>query len=612
MGTADFISCTDAGTLFGLFQRRVARTPDATAYEQYDPVEKRWVGYTWRDVENQVARWRHALASEGLAPQDRIAVWLPNSVEWVVLDQAALSLQLVVVPLYAGDNPDSIAHVLQDSGSRLLFVSKVRQWRELSKRHALFPQLNRVLCLEKGTVSAGTVDFQHVADWLPPRGERMATVPADPDAMATIVYTSGTTGRAKGVMLSHRNILWDAEATWKMIPAYREDVFLSFLPLSHMLERTLGYYLPMMAGSRIVYARSTKALAEDLVTVRPTVLISVPRIYERVYATIREHLAQKGPLARRLSNWTLDIGWSWFEHTQGRGTVGPAHRMLWQLLRYLVAEPILARFGGRVRLSITGGGPVEHSIARYFLALGLPLLQGYGLTEASPVVSGNRPDRNSPDSVGEPLPGVEVTIGAGGELLVRSANVMLGYWQRPEDTRSAIDEKGWLHTGDIAEIRGNQVFIRGRIKEILVTSTGEKVPLGDLEMSIVQDPLFEQAMVIGEGRPFIAALLVLERAAWRSFAAQRDVDPENTASLQMKQIVNPVLERIRERLRGFPSYAQVRAVSLSLDPWTVENGLVTATLKLRRKLIQERFAGEIDRLYERHGITSRRAQAVSR
>lgn len=265
----------------------------------------------------------------------------------------------------------------------------------------------------------------------------------------------------------------------------------------------------------------------------------------------------------------------------------------------MVADRILAHFGGRLRLAVSGGGPLNGDISRYFIGLGLPVVQGYGLTEASPVLTANRLDDNIPESAGMALPGVEILIGDKDELLARSPGIMLGYWNKPEETRTAIDSEGWLHTGDQARISEDHVFICGRLKEILVTSTGEKVPRGDLEMAIVQDPLFEQAMIVGEGKPYLAALLVLNQHEWENIAAGLGVKAGDPRSLTQSAVRVAVLNKIKTALRSFPKYARVRAVHLALEPWTVENGLLTPTLKLKRPEVEKRFAEKIAELYKK-------------
>lgn len=604
--TLDLIRSEQAQTLHGLFLRRCERSPEREAYRQYQSATAQWQSYTWRDMGALVARWQTALAREGFAPGERVAVLLKNSVEWVCLDQAAQALGLVVVPLYATDSPENIAYILGDSGARLLLLGEIDQWRMLTPLRAQFPQLARTLCVSAAAnaPAVARIRLSFLADWLPDTGEALRTHAADPGAVATIVYTSGTTGRPKGVMLSHRNILWNAEAVLRLIPGYVEDIYLSFLPLSHSFERSVGYYLPMMTGSTVVYARSVQELAEDLLTIRPTMLVSVPRIYERVYAKLQQGLEQKGAPAKALFRWAEEIGWHRFEAAQHRGAApGPIAQVLWPLLRHLVADRILSRLGGRLRIAMSGGAPLSPKLSRCFIGLGLPLLQGYGLTEASPIVTANSPDNNLPASVGVALPGIALKLGDKNELLVKGPSVMLGYWNDPQKTREAVDGEGWLHTGDVARIdEDGHVYIVGRLKEILVMSTGEKVPPNDLELAIVGDPLFDQAMVVGEGKPHLAALIVLNPETWRDFARSLALDPADPKSAAAPAALQFARKRVEESLHSFPAYARVRELWLTLEPWTVENGLITPTLKLKRAQLEQRYTSEIRRLYAGHDV----------
>lgn len=603
----DIISSNEAVTLPGLFQCRVNHSPQAIAYRQYDCVAEKWQSYSWVDMLQKISCWQTALLGEGLEPGDRVALYLKNSVEWICFEQAALSLRLVVVPIYSLDTPKNISYILQDSGCKIMLLDSVKNWQSLSAHQPSFPDLRHILYLEGAmkTDSEKNIVFSKTTDWLPQtqKAEKPHNLATDPDELATIIYTSGTTGRPKGVMLSHHNILWNGEAVLKVVPAYLDDVFLSFLPLSHTFERTVGYYLPMMAGSQVAYARSVKDLAEDLLTIQPTVLISVPRIYERVYGRIHEQLKKKGRLAGKMLTMTVEIGWRKFEALQERGGAGGLlDCILWPLLQRMVAQKVLSRLGGQVRLAVTGGAPLHEKVGRLFIGLALPLLQGYGLTECSPVVSANSLENNLPASVGPPLPGVEVKVGSDSELLVRCPGLMQGYWNQPASTGEAIDENGWLHTGDVVEIKDERIYIRGRLKEILVTSTGEKIPPANLEMSIIEDPLFFQAMVVGEGKPYLAVLIVFDRMAWQGFARELSLDPDDPSSLTSQVAVSKVLQKIEGLISAFPSYAGVRAVHLSTDTWTFEEGLVTSLMKLKRHEIEKRFAKEIAALYAGHDL----------
>jgi long-chain acyl-CoA synthetase len=603
----ELISSREAVTLSGLFRRRAAKTPDTVAYRQYDHETGLWRDHTWQQTLSLVNVWRQALLREGFAPGERVALQLKNSLEWVCFDQAALSLGLVVVPLYMADTPENTAYILEDSAARLLLLDAEEQWLALRPHYS--GSLQRVVGhTRQETATADDGTFTLLDEWLSGSAtESMAGLPeedreASPHALATIIYTSGTTGRPKGVMLSHHNILWNAETVLKAIPCYREDLFLSFLPLSHTFERTVGYYLPVMAGSCVAFARSIQELGDDLLVIRPTVFVSVPRIFERVFAKIQQQLAEKGKLAALLFKWAVAVGWQRFEAGQGRGKQVFLQQLFWPVLRRLMADRILARLGGRVRIAVSGGAPLDATIARCFTGLGLTLLQGYGLTEASPVISTNLPEKNLPTSVGPPLPGIACRIGDNDELLVRAPSVMLGYWNSPEETRRVLDADGWLHTGDQAELSDGYLFIRGRIKDILVMSTGEKVSPADLERAILQDALFDMALVVGENKPFLTALIVLNQAEWGPLAGSLALAGEDPAALQAPQVSELVLAKIARLLQVFPGQSRVRAVYLTLEPWTIDNGLLTPTLKLKRAKLEKRFAAQIHELYAAHEI----------
>lgn len=595
----DLISPDEARTLAGLFRLRFERTPDARAYLHFDREERRWHASTWHEMADHVSCWQVAMKREGLEPGDRVAVMLHNRREWVMFDQAALGLGLVTVPLYADDHPENVAYILQDAGVKLLVVEEGEQWHAIAKAQPL-PAIQRVISLEQVESEQDTGPLIGLSDWLPERPTTLHSHHAEPDDLATIVYTSGTTGSPKGVMLSHRNILFDAEAGLKHVPVYDDDLFLSFLPLSHTLERTVGYIIPMMTGATVAYARSIPDLAEDLQTIHPTILITVPRIFERVYNKLKDQLATKPPLAKRLFELAVEVGWHRFLRRQRRAFWKPLD-LLWPMLKHIVASKVTDKLGGRLRLAVSGGAPLSPPVARLFLSLGLPVVQGYGLTESSPVISVNRLEDNVPESVGTLLPGVEARTGNDDELLVRGPNVMLGYWNRPDATSEAIDEEGWLHTGDKVKLdETGHIQITGRLKDVLVLSTGEKLPPAELEAAISMDTLFEQVMVIGEGKPYLAALVVLNHEKLAELQKQLRYHGNIEAALQDEQLQQQVLERIANQLTHFPGYAHIYKVHLDLQPWSVDNGLLTPTMKLRRAKILEHYASVIEKLYEGH------------
>ncbi|WP_332812988.1 AMP-dependent synthetase/ligase [Ramlibacter sp.] len=592
-------------TLAGLLAWRVAQTPEAEAYRQYDEARAAWAGTSWREFGERVQRFARALAALGLQRGDRVAILLPNSVDAVGVDQAVLALGCVPVPLHVTDNPGSIAYILGDSEASVLMADSLSHWQAIAQTE-MVPAALRHVVVRQGEPGAigGPPTVVSLRDWLAQGDAAPAASPAQvqEDDLAGLVYTSGTTGKPKGVMLTHANILSNVKAGLALLHPRVEDVFLSFLPLSHTFERTCGYYVAIACGACTAFARSVPQLPEDLLTVRPTILVSVPRIYERVYGRLQTML-EESTVKRTLFHWAQAVGWRRFCREHGLPVEGAGSAAIdaaaWPLLSGAVASRLQARFGGRLRLAISGGAALSQPIARTFLGLGIHILQGYGMTESSPVVSANTPGDNDPRTVGRPLEGVEVRIGENRELLVRGPNVMRGYWKRPQDTARAIDPDGWLHTGDQAALEDGRVRILGRVKEIIVTSTGEKIAPVDLETAIAADPLFEQAYCFGDHRPFIACLAVMGREPWERLCKGLGLDPDQPGSLANPKAVQAALARIRELTRDFPYYAQPRAIGLLREPWTVEDSLITPTLKLKRANLSARFASEIERLYQR-------------
>ena len=599
------IPIANAQTLPELFRARIALTPDAIAYREHDGGQNRWTDWTWRKTGEETDLWRAALANERLEPGARVATLMANSRAYVCVDQAALSLGLAIVPMHATDNPGNIAYILGDSGAEALVIDSSGYWARLAPEVAGLSTLKRIILMTGSQPSSNGpagLDRREVQaeQWLTiaNRGESRATL-VTPEMMAAIVYTSGTTGSPKGVVLSHRNIVSNVQAVMQCVAPGPDDIFLSFLPLSHTFERTAGYYLPIASGSIVAFARSIALLGEDLRQVRPTILVSVPRIYERASLRIQETLAKSGAFGQWLFAMAERIGWHRFLVSQNATAqrVPMLEQLLWPVLDWLVANKIRAEFGGKLRVAITGGAPMPEAVSRRFLAMGINILQGYGMTETAPVVSVNRLERNDPASVGEAIPGVEIRIGDNDELLVRGPNVMAGYWQRPDETRQVLQPDGWLHSGDQARIDGGRITIKGRIKDIIVTSTGEKISPADLETAITGDPLFDQVIVIGEQRPFIAAIAVLNGARLEEKAKALGITGGLAEALVSKAIRALAIARIKRAVAHLPAYATPRKVCLTLEPWTVGAGLMTPTLKLKRQAIQNFFRQQISELY---------------
>ncbi len=466
-----WVSADSATSLANIFQQRVRLTPGAVAYRDRDPRTGEWQDQTWADMQARIARWRAGLAAQDLAPGSRVAILLPNSSEWVAIDQAALSLELVVVGLFPDDTAPTNARLLENSGASVLIVEQLQAWQLIESALSL-PALECVLVCEALRKPVPT-RVRSVADWLPDQGQ-VTTPEIDAQALAALVYTSGTSGQARGAMLTHANLLWNATACAQAVVVSAPESLLSFLPLAHGFERVVGYYRSIITGATTAFCRQKRLLHKDLAAVRPTALLGVPEVYERYHRELHRQLGERSVLVRRLVQFTMNLGWSVFQRDQGQDRRHLRH-LLWPLLRATIAARCLQPLGGRLDTAVTGAAALSPPVARTMIGLGVHLLQGYGLTEAGPVVSVNRRADNDPQSVGLLLEGVETRIGAGNELMLRSPGVMQGYWRDEAATAEAIDNTGWLRTGDkISRLEQQRLYLTGRLKEVIVIPPAKK------------------------------------------------------------------------------------------------------------------------------------------
>lgn len=593
-------------TLPELLTHHLDKRPDSLAYRFYDNKARKWVDRTYKETFEDVLAWRKSLAAFSFLERGaRCAMLLPNCYEAVLFDQSVLANALIPVPLHAIDTPKSSAFILNDSGAKVLVTNKLLKWKQIRETSET-PNLRLVVITDDDIEDDPTspVPVMTLSTFLT-LGSDQKDLPMGPksDDLAALVYTSGTTGNPKGVMLTHNNVLANIRGVLVNITPNEEEIFLSFLPLSHTLERTASYYLSLGLGYPLAFNRSIAHLTDDFKTIRPTVLLSVPRVYEMVYAKLRDGLAKKSKFVQFLFQWAVDVGWRRFCSQNGI----PCERPLSSIFDPLVAgfldkkvgSQLRAVFGGRPHLYISGGAALSPAIAKIFCALGIPVLQGYGMTETSPVIAVNRQDWNHPSTVGPLVSNLEARLSEEGELQVRGPSVMKGYWNREDATKEIFTHDGWLRTGDVCEIYDDgYIRITGRIKEIIVTSTGEKVPPADIESAIQEDPLFSQVMVLGDDRPFISAIAVVNPEVWTQFCEELGLDPKDPASLTSKEAKNAALRRIKYAARGFPNYGVPRQVTLLQDDWSIESGFLTPTLKLKRRVVLHTYAKEIDAMYE--------------
>ncbi len=591
---------TEFATLAQAFHAQAARLRDRTFLK--DKAGKAWREHSWRALAESAGRLRAGLLGLGLEPGDRIAILSENCPRWVVVDQAALGMGAVVVPLYTTSGAEETRHILADSGASLVAVNGEAA---LAKIVALAPQLPDL---------AGIIEMSP-AEGPPPTYGALSKVriltfasvsgaePARPlagsrDDLATLIYTSGTTGAQKGVMLTHGNILANCESSLSALDLNENDTTLSFLPVAHSFERTAGYYTVMLGGGTIAYAEGLGQIAQNLLEINPTVVLTVPRLLEVVYGRVMRTLESAGVARRALFKLALGAGARAASYRHAGKPVPMGLRAPMALFRRIVFARIRAIFGSRIRYLISGGAPLPREIFSFLAAAEVPIVEGYGLTEAAPVVAVNLHGRTKIGTVGRPLTGVEVRTAPDGELLVHGSNVMRGYYNRESETREALDADGWLHTGDIAQIDADGfITITDRKKEIIVLSGGKNVSPAGLERRLNSDPAIAQACVIGDRRKHLAALVVPDFEYLATQAAFREL-----ASTPERAIAEPRLRafyhgRLHELNKGLSDVETIVDFRLIAHPFSQENGELTPTLKVRRKVVAEHYHELIESMY---------------
>jgi long-chain acyl-CoA synthetase len=564
-----------------------------------DKSNRRWCDHSWSSVAERAARLRACLHSMGIKYGDRVAILCDNSPEWVIIDIAALGLGAIVVPLYTTGGAEETRHVLTDSGACLLALDSAQR---LSKVRGLgpLPALETIVLTYQDPAShqgAGPriVSLDQASGYDP-----MPAITGNRDELATFIYTSGTSGPPKGVMLSHGNIIANCESNLAALNLNSNDMTLSFLPVAHSFERTAGYYTVMMGGGTIAYAEGLGQIAANLLEVEPTVVLTVPRLLEAVYSRVMRTVESSSPARQRIFRAAFATGANAADYRH-RGRPVPLHlSAAMTVFRRLVFAKIRAIFGPRLRYLISGGAPLSAEINRLFAAAEIPIVEGYGLTEASPVVSCNLHGRTRIGTVGCPLKNIHVRTASDGELLVRGPNVMKGYYHRDSETREAIDADGWLHTGDIAQIDAEgYIRIIDRKKDIIVLSGGKNVSAANLESRLATDPFIAQACVVGDRRKNLAAILV------PNFETLTARPPDNVRidQRQPAELVNDralrefFRSRVREFNRPLSDVERIVDFVLTEQPFSQDNGELTPTMKIRRRTVQEHYQAQIEALY---------------
>jgi long-chain acyl-CoA synthetase len=594
------------GTVVDLYLDSIQEHPDATALLARRG-EGEWESLSYRHVSVIVRDLALALRSLGLERGDRAAVISATRLEWALIDFAMVMAGVVSVPVYDSLTADQVAYILRDAGARAAFVADAEQLDKLVEAAPALPNLEHVIPFD--AVGPVDVPFQLISwedfeaqgrseDHRHEDYEAYART-TRPEDVATLIYTSGTTGPPKGVMLSHDNIFSNAVLGSRRLQLLRTDLVLAWLPMSHVFERTAGHFCTWHCGAPRAFAESVETVPRDMLEVRPTFMAAVPRFYEKVYDATVAAATTAGGAKERIFWWAKAVGERVADAILAGESPGP-----WLALRYRIADKLVfqklrARTGGRIRYFVSGSAPLSPRIAKFFWAAGLPVLEGYGLTESSPVISVNPMDAPKLGTVGTPIEGVEVRIAEDGEILCRGRNVMLGYYLNDEATREAIEPDGWLHTGDIGELdEDGYLRITDRKKELIVTSYGKNVAPQLIEETLKRSRLIDQVVLVGDGRKFIVALVVPEFERLAEWGRSEGIDfscPEELA--QHPAAIQRFLADMDRELREFSSYERPKQVILLDEPFTIEAGTLTPTQKIRRKVVAEQYAGQIDRVY---------------
>ncbi|MCS6950539.1 MAG: long-chain fatty acid--CoA ligase [bacterium] len=557
---------------------------------------------TYGEYLQRVIHFSAGLEATGVSFGDRVLLLSENRPEWAIADYALLSLGAIVVPVYPSLPPNQIVYLAQDSGARAIIVSEEKQYRKAVEVSKSVPQLETIVVMDPpDDLASNAISFadveqrgREVSDAEKRFRERIAQIP--PEHIATFIYTSGTTGEPKGAMLSHHNLLSNVEGSLQALHAGPEDVFLSFLPLSHVFERMAGHFTAVACGATVYYCETLFTIARDMQIARPTVMLAVPRLFDSIRERILDNVTKQSRLRQRIFHWAMRNGAKAAQAVRGERHWTPWLRLKWRLADRLVLRKVREVTGGRLRFFVSGGAALGKHNAEFFHAFGILVLEGYGLTETSPVVAVNREHHYRFGTVGLPIPGVEVRIAEDGEILVRGPNVMVGYHNKPAETAEVIDPEGWLHTGDLGSLDADGFLrITGRKKDIIVLANGKNVAPVPIEEQLKTSPYISEAVLFGDEQDVITALIVPNFERVREWAKMQGLlvrsDSELVLLPEVKQLVRQEIDRLTTHLAEFE---KVRRFTLLDHPFSIETGELTPTLKVRRHFIKQRYAKELE------------------
>ncbi|HVP91357.1 MAG TPA: long-chain fatty acid--CoA ligase [Terriglobales bacterium] len=565
--------------------------------------EGRYVPISTAEFEARVRNLSAGLRELGLRAGDKVIIFSENRPEWVMTDFAVLCAGAVTVPVYTSLMPEQVKYIINDSDAAFVVCSNRELWLKVEAVRGDLPKVRHYLMIDE-EAPAGVTTLGEVA------GRGKAAAAADPGAfdaaamaikpgdLASIIYTSGTTGTPKGAMLSHGNFVSNSKALDAVTDFVHTDQILSFLPLSHVLERMTTFSF-IYKGSSIAYAESIDTVAENLVEVRPTIMISVPRLFDKIYARVMDNILTQSLPKRRIFFWALRVGKKCGASRLRKEPIPKTLAARRKLAEKLVFSKIIERTGGRVKFFVSGGAPLSKDVAEFFYALGITILEGYGLTETAPVLACNTFDKLRFGTVGTPVPGVEIRIAADGEILARGPNVMMGYYKREAETREAL-EGGWFHTGDIGYLDPDGfLVITDRKKDLIVTAGGKNVAPQPIENLLKANPYIANAVVVGGSRKFISALIVPEFGKLEAYARTNGIPFRDRADLCSRDEVRDfMLAEVNRSTPDLASYERIKKIVLLDRDFEISAGEMTPTLKVRRKYVEEKYKPTLDLLYK--------------
>ncbi len=570
-------------------------------------VEGKYVGITYDQLKEETDTFAYGLAHLGIKRDDKIAIISENRPEWVYSDFAILGLGAIDVPLYPSLTSDSVEFILNNSESKGIIVSTKFQLNKILKIRDRCRSLRFIIILNEKDFDPSIKDlftFNQVQNLGKTYQKEHSTLLKDnldlikPNDVCTIIYTSGTTGEPKGVVLTHHNILSNVQSALDSFPISNKDVFLSFLPLCHIFERMAGYYTAFAAKCVVCYAESIETVAQNLIDVKPTIMTSVPRLFERIHSKILKNVDSQPPSKQKIFYWAIDVGIK-YQELKKKGSIPLNLTLKHKLADKLVYSKLREKTGGNLRFFISGGAALPLHLGKFFEAIGIIIVEGYGLTESSPVIAANRVDDYKFGTVGKPFPGVEVKIASDGEILARGPNIMQGYYKNRKETEATIKD-GWLYTGDIGVFDADGfLMITDRKKHLFKTSAGKYIAPNPIESMFLESKYIDQFILIGDRRMFLTALIVPDFEAIKEYADTHKIRYDKVEDLVRDEQIYKMLDKEMDQFqKKLANYERVRKFVLLDKPFTIESGEITPSLKLKRKYIEERYHDLIDQMYQ--------------